>query len=224
VFVYADDQHEALILSRMTGGTLWLRYLPVRDLTQDATGVIHFSSASWADGFPLRLFEDPDLRVSGDRASWLSAWHTECDWLEATHRTRYSNGLIGLHEMFQRWQPESLPELFRIADKDDWPILHRFVARRRVLTESDLMIFATDHWNFNVRGFNPGGNHGSFLRISTHAVLMAAGGGIPQGLTIERPYDNLSLVPTLLTLIGRLPVDGSARYPGPVIQELVQKN
>jgi len=33
-----------------------------------------------------------------------------------------------------------------------------------------------NHWNFDVRGFNPGGNHGSFFRISTHSTLMFAGG------------------------------------------------
>ncbi len=69
-----------------------------------------------------------------------------------------------------------------------------------------------------MRGFNPGGNHGSFLRISTHSVLMAAGGGIPAGLTIERPYDGLSLVPTLLSLLGR-----SGDYPGPLIEELTSR-
>jgi Type I phosphodiesterase / nucleotide pyrophosphatase len=221
VFVYCDDRHEALLLSQRREGTLWLRYLPVHDLVQDAGGAIHFSEATWADGFPLHLLEDPDLRVDGDRVSWLSGWHTEGEWFEAVHRTRYSNGVIGLHEMFQHWQPESIPGPFQIADKDDWPVLRRFAERRRELTESDMLILASDHWNFNVRGFNPGGNHGSFLRISTHSVLMAAGGGIPQGLTIDRPYDSLSLVPTLLSLLGRLP--GTESYPGPVIQELVSR-
>ena len=63
------------------------------------------------------------------------------------------------------------------------------------------LVLANDHWNFNVRGFNPGGNHGSFLRISTHSVLLFAGGkdtGIPAGLRIETPYDSLSFVPTIL--------------------------
>lgn len=219
VFVYGDDRHEALLLSQLREGTLWLRYMPVCDFVEDAGGAIHFSAAAWADGFPLHLLEDPDLRVNGDRASWLSEWHTEREWLEAVHRTRYSNAVIGLHEMFQRWQPESTPALFQIADKDDWPVLRRYAERRRKLTESDLMILASDHWNFNVRGFNPGGNHGSFFRISTHSVLMAAGGGIPSGLVIDRPYDSLSLVPTLLSLLGRLPRAGN--YPGPVIQELI---
>jgi arylsulfatase A-like enzyme len=107
--------------------------------------------------------------------------------------------------------------LFRVADERDWPVLRRFAERRRELTDSDLSIFASDHWNFNVRGFNPGGNHGSFLRISTHSVLMAAGSGIPPGVEIDRPYDSLSLVPTLLSLLGRSP--GEA-YPGPTIEEI----
>jgi hypothetical protein len=215
VFVNGDDQHQTLLLSQVRKGTLWLRYLPVRDLAEDASGRIHFSPAPWAAGFPLRLFEDPDLGVDGD---WLNQWHTEREWLEAIHRTRYSNGVIGLYEYFQRWQPASIPAPFRVADEEDWPVLRRFALRRRELTESDLLILASDHWNFNVRGFNPGGNHGSFLRISTHSVLMATGGGVPQGLEIDRPYDSLSLVPTLLSLLGRLPEN---TYPGPVIEEMV---
>jgi len=35
---------------------------------------------------------------------------------------------------------------------------------------------------------------------------------------VDRPCDSLSLVPTLLTLLGRLPAD---RYPGPIIEEMV---
>jgi Type I phosphodiesterase / nucleotide pyrophosphatase len=214
VFVSGDEQHQALLLSQLREGTLWLRYLPVRGLVQDAAGRIRFTPAHWGPGFPLRLFEDPELRVDG---AWLDQWHTERDWFEAVHRTRYSNGIIGLHEYFQRAQPASVPEPFRVADEHDWPVLRRFAARRRQLIESDLSIFASDHWNFNVRGFNPGGNHGSFLRISTHSVLMAAGGGVPAGIEVDRPYDSLSLVPTLLSLLGRLPDE---TYPGPVIEEI----
>jgi len=83
-----------------------------------------------------------------------------------------------------------------------------------------LIVFANDHWNFNARGFNPGGNHGSFLRESTHSVLLFAGGsktGIPRGLHVTEPYDSLSFVPTVLTLMGRPEPD----LPGPVIKELL---
>jgi hypothetical protein len=218
VFVHADDRHEALLLSQLRNGVLWLRYMPVQNL-EERDGAIHFTAAPWAEGFPLHLFEDPDLRVSGDRAAWLGMWHPEQDWFDAIHRTRYSNAVIGLQEMFQRWQPEATPLPAQVAVQEDWPVLRRLAERRREVTEADLLILAADHWNFNVRGFNPGGNHGSFFRISTHSVLMAAGAGIPEGLTIDRPYDSLSVMPTLLALLGRLP--HPENYPGPRIQELV---
>ena len=35
VFVSNDEQHEALLLSQLRQGTLWLRYLPVHDLAED---------------------------------------------------------------------------------------------------------------------------------------------------------------------------------------------
>ena len=77
------------------------------------------------------------------------------------------------------------------------------------------MIFANDHWNFNVRNFNPGGNHGSFLRASTHAILLFAGGadtGIPHHQEVQEPYDSLSFVPTILDLMG-MHAD-AAKLPG----------
>jgi arylsulfatase A-like enzyme len=83
-----------------------------------------------------------------------------------------------------------------------------------------MLVFASDHWNFNVRGFNPGGNHGSLLRVSTHSTLLFAGAGIPQGLEIDKPYDSLSLVPTLLRLTGREAVTNGCKLPGPLIEEL----
>jgi hypothetical protein len=80
-------------------------------------------------------------------------------------------------------------------------LLRRFRRRQRRLVETDMLIVANNHWNFDVRGFNPGGNHGSFFRISTHSTLMFASGeatGIPRGLAVTEPYDRLSVVPTIL--------------------------
>ena len=92
-----------------------------------------------------------------------------------------------------------------------------------MLRRTDLLVLANDHWNFNVRGFNPGGSHGSFLRDSTHSVLLMAGGrdtGIPVGLRVETPYDSLSFLPTILSLMGRAEPD----LPGPVIRELAESH
>jgi hypothetical protein len=199
VFLYCDPADKALLLSQHRGGELWLRYLPVTEAAQDADGKFHFAPGDWRPGLPLKIFEDPELQVAGDRVQWLSSWHSEREWFQAVHHTRYSNAVIGLDEYFRPWQ------------SDD-----KFVARVRRSTEPDLLLLANSGWNFNVRSFNPGGNHGSFFRISTHSVLMFAGAGVPAGLRIEQPYDSLNFVPTALNLLGR-PVAG---YPAPPIAEL----
>ena len=219
IWLYGDEQHQALILSRRdSSGDLQLRYFPVRDLRQDGQGTLHFEPAELAAGFPLRLWEDPELGIAqGDRSAWLNSWHSELEWFHAIHKTRYSNGLLSLHEQFSR--SECGP-----ASTSDAGLLERFQLHRRRLAEPDFILFANDHWNFNVRGFNPGGNHGSFLRISTNSVLMLAGGaetGIPQNLVIEEPYDSLSFVPTILELMD-LP-QPNPPLPGRPIQELFTK-
>jgi hypothetical protein len=220
---------------RNVEGKLELRYSPVAHLSQDASGELKYDRAAWAPGLPLEIFEDPLLDLStmpevstmpvvpgnegvegrmtttegrttpaGGRATWLSAWHDERDWLRAVHRTKYSNGIIGIVEAM----------LIEPSTTNN----SSFLERQRQLRRPDMIAFSNDHWNFNVRGFNPGGNHGSFLRVSTHSVLMFAGGadtGIPRGVRIAEPYDSLSLVPTILTLMDR----AEPGLPGPVIRE-----
>jgi hypothetical protein len=216
IWLYADQDRQALILARHdSSGRLDLRYLPVRGLGQDAGGAIHFARCDLAPDFPLRVFEDGNLAIpEAARRTWLAAWHSDLDWLRAVHKTRYSNGILALQEQFLRTRsPEHL---------GDAGLLERFAARRRRVAEPDFLIFANDHWNFNVRGFNPGGNHGSFLRASTHSVLMLAGGadtGIPRHLEVEEPYDSLNFAPTILRLMG-LDRD-AAGLPGRVIPEVV---
>ena len=113
------------------------------------------------------------------------------------HRTKYSNGLIGLYETIAHHRAEKLsPDEPGLSD--DERLSRRFLKRQRELIESDLLLVANDHWNFDVRGFNSGGNHGSFFRISTHSTLMLTGGdrtGIPRAMVVKEPYDSLSFVP-----------------------------
>ena len=235
IWVTAGANRQALILSRRdASGELSLRYLPISNLTQDASGRFQFKEISWQAGLPLQIFEDPNLNIpGGDRTAWLSQWHTDSEWLQALHKTHYSNGLIGLHEELARHDIESLstndPSL-----SDDARTMREFARRKRELVEPDMLIVAQDHWNFDVRGFNPGGNHGSFFRISTHSTFMVAGGSktnVPQALNIDMPYDSLSYVPTLLALTGKLRDDsnpvpelwdrGFRKFPGHVVKELL---
>ena len=210
VWVTAGPNRQLLIEHRRNSdGELELRCSPVAGLREAETGKIQFDQIAWQPGLPLRLFEDPDLAVEmAHREQWLSEWHTESDWFRAIHRTKYSNGVIGLHEQLMFHEGDVPAQLDRLR------------LRRRRLVEPDLLVLANDHWNFNVRGFNPGGNHGSFFRISTHSVLMFAGGAktaVPRGLVIETPYDSLSLAPTLAALMGVAP---ARPYSGRPIAEL----
>ena len=179
IFLYASEDHIARVYTREDGQ---IRYEAV---------------SGWKDGLPLRLFEDPNLELppGAERQEWLSEWHTEREWMHATHRTKYSNGIIGITEQYSKVN-----------------------GKQRELVQSDMLLMANDHWNFNVRSVNPGGNHGAFFRISTHSVLAFWGGaktGIGQGVKITEPYDSLNLVPTLMKLIGNeewkgpgKPIDG----------------
>lgn len=235
VWVYGGEQQQALILSRGDGeGRLSLRYLPIKGLKQEANGNISFERAPWGAGMPLKIWEDKRLNVPEERrAAFLNEWHTDVEWLRTLHQTDYSNALVGLHEQLTRHRTEMTdPEAPGLSA--DERVMRRYRRRQRRLVEADLLVLANDHWNFDVRGFNPGGNHGSFFRISTHATLMLAGGDetkIPRGASIEEPYDSLSFMPTVLALTGQLRGEGSAApipvlwergfrdFPGRVIQE-----
>jgi type I phosphodiesterase/nucleotide pyrophosphatase len=237
VWLYSSPERQALVLSRGESGSgLSLRYLPIANLTQTADGVIRFDRAEWKIGLPLKVLEDPRLDIGdADRSEWLGEWHTDVEWLHALHKTQYSNGLIGLHEQFTFFTAPGTDTEASDLSADE-RLLNAFHRRQRRLVETDLMVFANNHWNFDVRGFNPGGNHGSLFRISTHSTLMFAGGagtGIPRGLVVTEPYDSLSVVPTILALTGNLesdnrPVDSLARrgfkkFPGRVITEVLSR-
>ena len=235
IWLYGGREAQALVLARRgDAGRLLLRYVPIARLQQDETGRFSFDSAPWRSGLPLKIWEDKQLSVPAGhtRETWLGGWHTDAEWLRAVHRTQYSNGIVGIHEQLAR---HALPALDPAAPDltDDERLIRRHRRRQRSLVETDLLVFANDHWNFDVRGFNPGGNHGSFLRVSTHATLMFTGGertGIPRATVVEEPYDSLSFMPTIMALTGqisdgRTPIpalwqQGFRTFPGDIIKEI----
>ena len=234
IWLYKDEERQALILSRTDPVRgLMLKYVPVSRLQQQPNGKISFQPIKWRDGLPFRIWEDPKMRFPDDRELWLSNWHPEHEWLAAMHRADFSNSIIGIHEQFSRHAtPATDADQAGISGEER--LLRRFHKRRRRLVEPDLFVHASNHWNFDVRGFNPGGNHGSFYRVSTHSTLMFAGGentGIPQGVQIDQPYDSLDLLPTLFELTGEasdgcpgpeLSQKGFRQFAGRVIKELWQ--
>ncbi len=234
IWLYGSAEKQALILTRReTDGSQKYRYWPIARLRQDAFGTIRFEVAEWGPGFPLRFFEDPAFIIpQAEKLWWPDGWHTEVEWLNATHKTQYSNAIIGLNEQMDRH-----PVAADTANMtDDERLIYRFRERQRRLTEADMLVVANNHWNFDVRGFNPGGNHGSFFRESTNATFMIVGGrstGIPRGLAVETPYDNLSFTPTILRLMGKidagndptpeLKAHGYRHFPGRVVREIIAR-
>jgi hypothetical protein len=165
----------------------------------------------------LLVWRDLPLQEE-QRREWLDAWHTDEEWLDVFQESEYSNAVVSLHEQFS-----SRP--LNVNAVTDEQLVDRFQQRKRLNARADFILFANDHWNFDFRGFNPGGNHGGFFRASTHATLMISGGndtGIPRGLRVDKPYDALSYAPTILRLAGREGAAGS--MPGPVIREMFSLN
>ena len=231
ILLHTSEDKQLLLLSRRdNNGDQSYRCLPVSGLTATANGKVTFQKKEWSDGFPLRIFEDRQFAVPiAERAAWLDSWHDEAEWLRVTHKTIYSNAVIALNEQLDR-HPILVGDDNLSADEK---LIARLRQRQRYLTEADMLILANDHWNFDVRGFNPGGNHGSFFRTSTNSTFMIAGGdqtAIPRGLTVEEPYDGMSFMPTILRLMGKIdetnrPVRelqerGFRKFPGRVVSEL----
>ena len=224
--IYGAPFRSAVVLGRRTAsGELELRYLAIESLTQDADNRLTLRLATLKEGFPFRLFEDKDLNIPDSpaaaeqarRRAWLGAWHTEREWMRATHRTAYSNAVVGVHEQFVFHPLASLDATAPSLSADE-RLMRRFRSRQRRLVETDLFLHASDHWNFDVRGFNPGGNHGSFYRISTRATLMFAGGAdtrVRRAHVIDEPYDSLDFVPTVLAFgdAGGDSIAGSTLIP-----------
>lgn len=224
VWLYGGEERQALIVAKPSPADpqQWLlRYVPIARLRQSADGTITFERREWQSGFPLALWEDEGLDIAGDRRAWLEAFHTEREWIEAVHRTRYAIAIVGLYELLGKpWRTfltEAYLERWRAVEGIAWgngrtdqdapesTLLLRFFERRRRNVEPDMLVHASLYWNFNIRDFNPGGNHGGFHRMSSQATWMMWGGrhtGLKRGYVVTRPYESLSLLPTLLELIG----------------------
>ena len=233
IWLSGGANEQCLILTRRReSGERSFFYLPIGNLKQNSSGEVSFEIKNWSAGFPLKIYEDANFNTArADRKNWLGEWHTELEWQRATHKTFYAAAVINLHEQFAEHPIRGFEN--ENQSSEDEKLLHRFRVRQRSLTATDLLILANDHWNFDVRGFNFGGNHGALFRVSADSALMFAGGaktGIPRSLKIEEPYDSLSFAPTIFRLMGKTDENnqptgdlfqlGFRRFPGRTISEI----
>lgn len=199
VWLYADEEHQLLELVRNANEFEEIRLIPVKRLSQTRDGKVTYETAEWTDSVPFHLVEDPALRLpegAGVKA-WLSQWHSEDEWMRATYACRYTNAVVGITEELYPMK-DALPKRPSMT-----PLLGQLELRRRELVQADFHIFASDHWNFNARNFNPGGNHGGFFRPSTHSVWMMTGAGLASGIHYTVPIDSLNFGSTVLQIVGK---------------------
>jgi hypothetical protein len=225
VFVRAPAGAEAALLA-----------VPVTGFRADA-GSVAFDAGEWRAGLPLGLFEDPALDTRGeDRLAWLSSYHADREWLAAAHETANGLGVPALVEVLSPFHRDAFAAAAAADATEDARLLRRLELRRRDAAMPDLFVHAAPHWNFDVKDFNPGGNHGGFGRQSMHAVFWIRGGertGVAAGpLAVATPYDGLDFAPTILeaagvTVNGRLPAElvraGFRPYPGRVASEALRR-
>ena len=233
--VYADSDRQLLMLYRMKGETvLAVTLIPIANLAVDsATGACAFEQASWRPGLPFALFEDPYLDTSGlERAAWLSAPHSIAEWRDAAHRTAEGLAVAGLTEVYSTAYRQTFDELIARATDPDARLLLRFERRRRDGVATDLFLHASPMWNFDLKDFNAGGNHGGFARESMHTVFWMRGGPATRlkvgPAVIDRPYDGLDVAPTLFEVAGQttggtltddLRRGGYRDFPGRIVTE-----
>lgn len=233
--VYGDADRQLLMIYRIRlDSVLDVTLVPIANFAPVASDCTYtFDLGSWRPGLPFGLFEDPNLETAGvERTAWLSSPHTVNEWRDAAHLTGEGLAVAGLTEVYATAYRQTFEEATARTSDSDARLLLRFERRRRDSVAPDLFLHASPHWNFDLKDFNAGGNHGGFAHESMHGVLWLRGGALTRLITgpavIERPCDGLDVAPTLLeaggmTTRGVLTEDlrrgGFRTFPGRIVQE-----
>lgn len=231
----ASDRQLLMLYRTRQDSVLDVTLVPIANIATVAPdgSTCAFDPGSWRAGLPFGLFEDPKLETGGvERSEWLSAPHTVNEWRDAAHLTEEGLAVAGLTEVYATAYLQTFDEATARASDPDTRLLLRFERRRRDAVAPDLFLHASPHWNFDLKDFNAGGNHGGFAHESMHGVLWLRGGVrtrlIAGPAVIERTCDGLDVAPTLLeaggmTTSGVLTDDlrrgGFRTFPGRIVRE-----
>ena len=102
VFLYRDEDRQAILHREGDGSQERYRYEPVRALVQSDGGELRYEPA--APGLdPLGYLQDAAFRKSAGGAGWLATTHTAREWLHATSQTRYPDAVVAMSKFFA-WQ------------------------------------------------------------------------------------------------------------------------
>ncbi|MFQ5777489.1 MAG: alkaline phosphatase family protein [Terriglobia bacterium] len=194
-----------------------LRYLPLRNLVEDAEGHFDFELPNELD--PLGLFYDPGFRSeTGEPAFlWLKRFHDRRAWLRAVGNTAYTNAplvfsdITGLHTPAFIDNPEFQAALTGFPSEAAKQLYLRGLHWKYASQQPDLLLWSSLLWNFSSKSQTSGGSHGGLGPRVARTTFLLWGGrdyGLPPGLRIEEPATTLDIAPTLAQLMGMLDRDG----------------
>lgn len=218
--IVGSPADQLLVLEKpSTVGDRAYAVFPVADKDPNAnTATVALQGAAWRAGLPTGLFEDPEFAIPTEaRAAWLSSFHTDREWLQATHKTAQGLAIVGLAETLSTDYRAAFARHAELLQSQDAKVLSRFDLRMRDAVYPDLLVYASPSWNFNSQDTNPGGNHGGFGRQAMQSVFWLVGGAqtrlAPGPLVIADPYDGLDVVPTLMEAAGVAPFGNGVLPP-----------
>ena len=178
IYLRRFDDTEALLFRHIEAdGKEKYRYLPVKNFSQDAEGLLHYEESNTGD--PLGYLHDSGFRVEGDRLVFLTEWHDEQEWLEATYQTQFPDAVTALWKSLG-WNHA----------------LEESAAKSR---NPDLVLSASPGWNFRIEDIDSA-DHGSLRAESMRITCMISGKGIKIG-EIETPQRLIQLLPSIFEWI-----------------------
>jgi hypothetical protein len=201
---------EALIVQAADGQ---IKYVPVKNLQQQADGRITFSLADDLD--PLALLKGPGFAPEAGASSldWLRTFHPLQAWLRATYQTEYGIAVPTLLDIFN----DPVDEFVDAPDFHKYLIYFssdqlkqrylRGLKRKYANQIADFIVWSNDLWNFNSKARTSGGSHAALVPIVTRTTFVVWGGdhtSIARGRTISDVFTSLDIAPTLFRAVGLL--------------------
>ncbi|MBI3950537.1 MAG: alkaline phosphatase family protein [Acidobacteria bacterium] len=190
-----------------------IKYVPVRDLQQQADGSVTFSLAEDLD--PLALLRGPGF-APGEAMSpleWLRAFHPLQQWLRATYQTEYGVTVTTLLDILD----DPVPGFVDAPDFQKYLIYfssdqlkQRYLSglKRKYATQlPDFIVWSNDLWNFNSKARTSGGSHAALKPIVTRTTFVVWGGertSIARGRAMSDVFTSLDVAPTLFRAVGML--------------------